>query len=369
MAYEVRRSTNNKLLGDFIGLPYLIYKNDPNWVAPMISEVKRVLNVQKNPYFKNASLELFNCYKGHTICSRVAIIINTDHHRKFGKRSAFFGFFESQNDLKAIKVLFEQVEKYCKEKRVDLLEGPFNPNHYSELGLLVNKLDSAPAYFQTYNPSYYHQLLESTGFQIIAKFHTRKNENIQEYIEKNFTADTPLAIDGFSVRSFRFNDLKVDLEHLRNVFNDAFSQNWHFLPLSREEYLFSAKYLSLVTNPDLIQFVEYFGQPVGAIQFVLDINPLLRDFKGRFHPWKYIKFNHRKKKIPTLIIFAVGIRKEFRHSKALYLLTQITARIASEYKILETTWTSHDNIAAVKAAEQFGLQPDKEYVIYERQLQ
>ena len=368
MAYEVKRITTGRLLNDFIKLPFLIYKNDPSWVAPMITEVKRVLDPNKNPYFKKASLELFNCYKDQRICSRIAIVINPMHQKKIGEKNAFFGFFESLNDTDAVSYLFQEVEKYSKIHDVELLEGPFNPTHYSELGLQLNKFGSVSSFFQTYNPPYYCHLLEDVGFQICKTIHTRKNENIQEYLKQNFKNVNQVEAHGFNIRSFRFNDLNTDLEHLRAVFNDAFSDNWHFLPLSREEYLFSSKYLNLVTTPDLIQFVEYYGQPVGAVHFVMDINPLLKKFKGRSSPWYYLKFQLQKKKIGKLIIFAVGIRKDFRHTKAFSLISNIIAKIARNYQVLETTWTSYDNTAAIRAAKYFGLEADKEFGIYRKEL-
>jgi hypothetical protein len=76
-------------------------------------------------------------------------------------------------------------------------------------------------------------------------------------------------------------NFNTDLEHLRAIFNDAFSENWHFIPVSKEEYLFSARHLKLITPPELLQFVEYKGEPVAAVHFTLYINPVLKEFNGR----------------------------------------------------------------------------------------
>jgi hypothetical protein len=368
MAYEVKKISCRKSLNDFLRLPFLIYKEDPNWVAPITSEIKRILNTKKNPYFRDASIQLFNCYKNNEICSRIAIIINRRHQKKFNKKSAFFGFFESLNDIRAIDHLFHTVEKYCKALTIESIEGPFNPNHYSDLGFQINQFLTTPTFFQPYNPDYYCRLLEDIGFNISAQFHTRKNEYIRTYIKEHDYNFARSSSNGFSVRPFNIREKESELERLRSIMNDAFSENWHFLPLSSAEYKFSSKYLSLVTPPNLIQFVEYCGKPVAAIHFALDINPLLQKLRGHVNPLNFLTFMFNKNKIRNLIIFSVGIRKSFRHSPCFPLLLKVTANIAGNYDVLETTWTSKDNKAAIRAAEYFGLIPDKEIVIYEKQL-
>jgi hypothetical protein len=368
MEYEIQIVSNPKQLSDFLRLPYKIYDNNPNWVAQMKSEVKRVLNPEKNPYFAEATLHLYCCYKFNEICSRVALIINKKHEQKYGGKGAFFGFFESIDDPVAVAYLFETIEHYCIFNGITNIEGPFNPNHYSELGLLSNQFDTLPTFFQTYNPAYYHKLLDYSGFYVSKKIHTRSNKNIQRYLKDHYKEDVNFTENGFTVRPFRKKDFETELEHLRDVFNDAFSENWHFLPVSSSEYLFCAKYLNLVTYPELIQFIEHDGKPIAAIQFVLDINPYLQKFTGKANPIKYLRLLINKKKIKKLIIFAVGVKKSYRRTHAFPLLLQTTINISRKYEILETTWTSDDNEPAIRAANLLGLKPDKQFYIYKKQL-
>ena len=93
MDYEIKGVSDTKQLNDFIALPYIIYKDDSNWVPPIKSELRRTLSPEKNPYFFDTTLQLFNCYKTGEICSRVAIIINKRHKQNYGEKTAFFGFF------------------------------------------------------------------------------------------------------------------------------------------------------------------------------------------------------------------------------------------------------------------------------------
>ncbi len=369
MSYQVKTVSNHWQMRVFVKFPFQVYDNYPYWIPPLVSEINRTLDVKKNPYFQKTERELFLCYKDHKVCARVAIIRNPLYTKKFKKNTAFFGFFDSFNDPAAVNCLFNSVSQYCKKHEIDSIEGPFNPNHYSELGLLQNKYDELPAFFQPYNPSYYHDLLKSGGFHVLAQLHTRKNPDIQPYINKLYgRKKLRTQIDGFSIRPFRKNHFHFELECIREVFNDAFSENWHFLPLTHEEYLFSAKYLKWITYPHLIQIVEYQGQPVGVVQCVLDINPLLKLMHGKNSPIQFIHFIIKRKKLTNLIIYAVGVKKSYHYTPAFQLIFNTTVNLARNYKSLETSWMMKNNHALIGVCNRLGLQPDKSFSIYEKDL-
>jgi len=360
---------DRKTRKDFLRLPVDLYSGDPNWVAPISSEVRKTLDVRRNPYFASSELELFVCYDENGPAARVAIVINPLHRKRFGENTAFFGFFESKNDRAVVRRLFESAEAYCRSRGVEFLEGPFNPSHYSELGLQANRFKSPPAFFQTYSPPYYLELLREVGFCESERFHTRRNEHIGRYVADRLAKwQGTLNVPGYSVRSFRMKDFDNELERIREVFNDAFSTNWHFLPLTKEEYVFASEFLNLVTLPELILIVEHEGTPVGVLECVLDINPLLRQFHGTVGPVKFFRFLRKRKKVSNLIIYAVGIKKAYQGTHAFALLLDAVCRMLRKYEVLETTWMSDDNMLALRAAKLLGLERDKEFVIYRKAL-
>lgn len=368
MSYRIARVASRDEMNDFLELPFEIYRDNKNWVAPMNSELKRVLDAKQNPYFRNASLELFNCYHNEKIAARVMLSVNQAYCCKAPKKTAFFGFFESYDDATAAKLLFDHLHKRCRELDVELLEGPFNPNLYSEVGMLFNKFDSPQSFFQTYNPQYYHSLMSSSRFTVSKILHTRTNPDSSGYLNRKFNCPLPLESDDLRARSFDTKNAKADLEHLRDIFNDAFSSNWHFTSVSKDEYLFSSKYLSLVTPPNLLTFVERNGVPIAAAHFALDVNPLLRELGGKKSLAKYIRFLMNRRKIDKAIIFAVGTKKEFQNSRVTRMLFHATVETARKFKVLETTWMYDDNRVIVSIAEKLGLKRDKEFVIYAREI-
>ena len=363
MSYRIIKISTGNELNDFIELPFRIYKDDKLWVAPIRSELKRTLNTRINPYFRKASLELFSCYKDGEITARISLSVNEDYNRKSDIRTGFFGFFEAFNDKNAVKYLFTELRKYCSENGIKRLEGPFNPNLYSEIGMLCSSYDSPPTFFQTYNPEYYNSLLKENGFKELEILHTRINTNSSGYLIEKF-GSFKLSNEDMVVRCFDNRNKARDLEILRDIYNDAFSENWHFTSVSKEEYLFVSEHLELVTAPELIKFVEYKGEPVAVVQFALDVNPLLRKFKGKKSIIPYINFLLKRKQIDRAVIFAVAIKKDIRNSRVTDLLFKSTIFIARNYKMVETTWMHDENRVVISIAKKLGLERDKEFCIY-----
>jgi len=369
MPYSAAPVSDKKQFDEFLRLPFAIYRGDPLWVPPVIGEVRRMLDPERNPYFANATLRLFVCYRSGTPVARTAVIINSAHQRAFGVRSAFFGFFESANDEDAARRLFGEAETYCRARSVEVVEGPFNPHHYSELGLQIDRFGTAPSFFQPYNPPYYDDLLEKAGFRILARFQTMKNDDIGNYLNRRFGALAAAPNrNGYTIRSFSLKDRAGDLERIREVNNDAFAANWHFLPLRPEEYAFSAKHMGLVTRPDLIKIVEHRGRPVAVLHCVLDVNPLLRRWKGVPGPVKLIRFLRGRRAVKTIILFTVAIKRKYQHSCVSRLLLAEFCRMARPFEKAETTWMSADNRSALKAAASLGMRPDKQFGIYAKEL-
>ncbi len=369
MAYRVEILSGNDHMRDFLDIPYQIYRDDPFWVAPMESEICRTLDDQINPYFNNAFLRKFICYKNGKPVARAVAVVNRDHWVKFGTKTAFFGFFESVKDPEAVSALFKSVRRYCLDEGAELLEGPFNPNHYSELGILTENFHDAPMFFEPYNPAYYKELLEGDGFTISKKLHTRINRDAGHFLRDRYGVTTlPGRNNDYTVRFIRIWNLKGDLERIREVNNDAFADNWYFLPLSKAEYLFSAKYLFFITIPRLIVIVEKGSEPVGVVQFMLNINHILQPMNGKIHLPDYFRFLWCRRSIPEIVLYAAGIKKAHQNSRVAWLIVTAICSISQRYRIISTTWMSDDNTQATRSSEHLGLKPYKWFSIYRKPL-
>jgi len=355
---------------DFLRLPFRVYRGNPHWVPPLATEVRRTLDPSKNPYFADATLDLYLVRAGGTAVARAALIVNEAHCRKAGVRAGFFGFFESLEDQEAVELLFAAVERRCRERGVTLLEGPFNPSHSSELGLLADRYDEDQGFFEPYNPSYYHRLLSGAGFQKGVLLFTGRNGDARSWLRAMYgpPPSGPPSAPGLVVRAFDPGRRDEDLEKIRLVFNDAFDRNWHFLPASPEEHRFAAKYLDLITEPPLVTIAEHRGIPVGVLLCVPDINPLLRRMNGRIRPLGYCRFLAGKKRIRTLIVYAVGIRKAYMRTRVFTLLLDSMRRMAESFDVLACTWMHPGNVMSVATAARVGLAPYKHLQMYEKEI-
>lgn len=368
MTCTIKKINDHKGMQDFLDLPYRIYRDDPNWVAPLQSELRRTMDPDKNPYFEQVDLQKFVCYRDGEPVARAITVINLAHWKKFDRKTAFFGFYESLNDPEATTKLFHAMEQYCVEQGAEYLEGPFNPNHYSELGLLVRNF-TAPVFFETYNPAWYAALLEQAGFKAVRTLHTRINRDARTFMNRRPAVDlAQLRASGYTVRPFNLLRWKADLACIREVFNDAFAENWHFLPVSSREYGFLAASLFLVTNPGLIRIVEHRGRPVGVLQCVLNINPVLAPLKGKLRAFDWLRTLRRRLAVREIVIFAAGIKKASQHSRVIVLLTEALRQIVQRYPVVYSTWMTEDNLPAIGASAIAGLEPYKWFEIYEKTL-
>lgn len=368
MPFFVKQITVHDGFDDFLSIPSEIYRDDPNWIRPQHSELRRVLNPEKNPYFLLASLKIYVCYSNGIPVCRSIMVINPLHWTKWNKKSAFFGFFESNNDCNAVKCLFDRIESDSRAAGAEFLEGPFNPNHYSELGILTDDFNSPPVFFETYNPSYYPALLKEVGFSESGIFHTRINTNISETLSKKYrTSTAKIFSSDITIRKFNIFRFKRDLGILRDINNEAFENNRFFLPLSMEEYTFSAKYLFFVTTPGLILIAEYKGKPVGAAQFVINFNSLIKSFNGRITLWNIPALLWKRRSLKELVIFTTGIKKEFRNKRVFALLLKAAVKIFRNYSTISTTWISDENLG-INLDSLLEMKPGKHFAIYSKQL-
>ena len=369
MEYQVKTIVDRRGMKDFLGLPLRVYSGNSHRVPPITAECRRTLDPSRNPYFDDATLELFICSCDGLPVSRVALVISREPCRRFNVRTGFFGFFEAFDDQESVSRLFGAVERRCRERRLETLEGPFNPNHYSELGLLADRYDEDQGFFEPYNPEYYHRLLAGAGFEKAECLFTGRNNDVRGYLRRRYGPPPAIPSAGeYVVRSFDLARMDQDLERVRQVFNDAFSSNWHFLPATAEEHRFAAKYLKVITEPELVTIVEHKGEPVGVLMCVLDINPLLRRMNGKTGPLKYLRFLGGKKRIRTLVVYAVGIRKAYKGTRVFTLLLESMRRMADSFDVMTCTWMHPDNPVSVATASRVGLVPHKHLQMYRKSI-
>ena len=356
----------------FLAVPYRIYRGDPNWVAPLEDDLKKVFT-DANPLFEHAEMALWVAEHGGRDVGRIAGILDRAHNDFHRERSAFFGFFEAIDDPDVSRALFAEVERWARDRGMDRILGPMNPTTNDECGLLVEGFDSPPVLMMTYNPEYYTKLFADAGLA--------KARDLLAY--RVVLADKPLArlsrlAAGFErrqpdlrIRPIRKKNLKADLTKVKEVYNAAWEENWGFVPMTDGDIDFMAGRLKPLLVEDLVLLAETPREPVAFMMSLPDYNEAMKPMKGKLLTPKILGFlayllGWKKPKIVRLI--TLGIKKTHRNRgiDAVMFAHSLQAMLAGGYQECEISWILEDNVMVQRPIALFDGEIYKRYRIYEK---
>ena len=343
MNIKVTPVENKRQLDEFIKFPWRVYKGNPYWVPPLISERKKFLNPKENPFFSHAKVRLFLAYKGKEPVGRIAAVIDRQYIDYYKENIGYFGLFETLKDYSIAVSLFDEVEKFLKENGMKGILGPMNLSTNHECGLLIDGFNLPPVVMMPYNPPYYQEYIERYGFKKAKDLYAysvdfRKiDDDLFEKIKKKAFNKN------FKIRRIKLDDPE-EAEKIKDVYNSAWSGNWGFVPLTEEEFLYTAKQLRKIVIPDLALVAEREGKIVGFNLCIPDINQALKKINGRLFPFGIFKFLYYSRKIRTVRGLTLGIKKEYRYILGPLFYSKI-GEISREkgYFNWEIGWVLEDN--------------------------
>lgn len=279
---EISTVSNRRDLDHFIDLSWKIYEGDDNWVPPLKKQVRSLLDTAVHPFWKFSERELFLAWRGSEVVGRIAAIIDHNYNSFHDEKMGAWGFFECLDCPEAAAALFSAAEIWTSGKGMTFLRGPLNPSTNYEVGMLIEGFDSPPTVMMTYNPEYYIPLVESCGLQkekdlvaILVVQNDRAGARVQRL------AARVMKNKNIYVRTANKRNFQSEMEIFKDIYNSAWSKNWGFVPMTEEEMTFMGKELIHVMDPELVFFIYYDGQPVGAALSLPDINPLLKRLDGK----------------------------------------------------------------------------------------
>lgn len=359
----------------FIKFPWKIYKNYPNWVPPLIFDVKNNLDLRKNPFYQHSQIELFLAFHGSEIVGRIAGIINDNHNKFHEDKVGFWGYFDCINDNNVSSALFDAVKEFLSSKGLDTMRGPVNLSTNDELGLLVDSFDKLPFILTLYNPEYYIGLVEEYGFvkakDLYAYQITDDIINDKKQMDKlERVSNIVLKRENLSIRKINFSNFNDEVETLLSVYNNAWEKNWGFVPMTKDEFFHVAKMLKTVADPDYVYIAEHNGKPVGFSLTLPDFNLIFKKINGKLFPFGAIKILTGRKKINRIRVFAMGIVREFQKkgTEAVFIRNTILNGIKKGVNECEISWVLEDNIPMVQTAENLGAIRYKTYRLYDKKI-
>jgi hypothetical protein len=358
----------------FIEFPYQLYRGDAHWIAPLRMAQKDILNTKRHPFYKTSDVEMFLARRDGRVVGRIMAILNRAHNEFHNERAGFFGFFEVENDEQAAGALLGAARDWVLGRGAAVIRGPVNPSTNYECALLVEGFDLDPMVMMTYNPPYYAALLEGYGmkkamdlyaYDIAADYfnHSNKLQRVAERLRKK---------SNIKVRTVNMKDFKNEVEIIRQVYNDAWSRNWGFVPMSEEEFDHLAKDLKQIVDPRVVLIAEqvFDGSTPRAVGFLLavpDLNRALKKISGRLLPLGLLKLLWHSRKISSIRVITMGGILEFQNlGMGSIFLDEIYRRgPAAGFPTGEMSWVLENNVMMNRAAELIGGRRTKTYRIYE----
>jgi len=358
----------------FIRLPWRLYRDAANWVPPLISERKRFLDRRRNAFFAHAEAEYFLAWRGRTPVGRITAHVDHRFNEFQNNRWGMFGFFECERDPATAGALLEAAEQWLRARGRDRLIGPFDFSTNHECGLLVEGFEYRPQILENWHHPYYRELLEAHG--LVKAMDLYKWEILRSNYDKVYPVIGELAErvgreHGVYLRPLRKRQLASEVRKFMEIYNEAWSHNWGFVPLTDAELDQMARELRPVLDVDFAKAAEHEGQVVGVSLSLLDFNQVLAGLNGRLLPLGWAKALLARRRINEIRVFALGVKPAFQHTGTAAALYNDVWQTCLQRGIerAETGWILEVNEPMNRAMEALAGRIVKRYRIYERRFE
>ncbi|MBX9609062.1 MAG: N-acetyltransferase [Gammaproteobacteria bacterium] len=366
--------TDGRSLDEFIAVPRSVFADDPNWVPPLTMERRDALKAG-HPVFKHLEWQGFVAYRdGHAV-GRISAQVDRLHLECHRDQTGFFGFLDAIDDPTVFAALFEQAEAWLRARGMRQARGPFSLNINQEVGLLVDGFDSRPYFMMGHARPWYGPRVEACGytkamdmFAYLISAHFQPPPVMNSLFERLQRKVTIRALDK------RRKDADLDL--VCDIFNDAWADNWGFVPFTQEEFRAIGHEMLMIIPPDFIQIAEMDGEGVAFIVLLPNVNDAIADLDGRLLPFGWAKLVSRlfigyprTARIPLM-----GVRRRLHHTRlgpglALSVVQALREPgIRKGVEEVEMSWILETNEAMKGIIEILGGRQSKHYRVYEKAL-
>ena len=357
---------------EFLHLPGSLYAHDPAWIPPLLLERRAHLS-KNNPYFEHATFQAWIARRGTKTVGRISAQVDQLHLQRYDDHTGFFGMLEAQDDPEVFQALFDTAQAWLRERGMKRIRGPFNLSINQECGLLVEGFDTPPVIMMGHALPYYSRRIEEQGF-------TAEQDLLAYCIRSDFAAPRQLeslnsrVAGQVRLRPMRRREFTEDLAILKDIFEDAWANNWGFLPFTTEEFNDLGKSLKLFVPTDFVRIAEVDGEPAAMMVVFPNLNEAIRDLDGRLFPLGWLKLLWRLKVsgVKTGRVPLMGVRQRYQGNRlgailALLLITSLqdSARRRGLEEV-EASWILENNIGMRAIIESIGGKSYKRYRIYRK---
>jgi hypothetical protein len=362
----------------FIVFQWEVYKGDPYWVPPLMSERTAFWDKEKNPFFEHAETAMFLAKRGGKVVGTIAATRNEQHLKYHPDGAGFFGGFEVIRDYEVAEKLFDTAKAWLKSKGLSVMRGPATLDMNGECGLLVDGFDSEPQVLMPYNPRYYQEFLERYGFKKAMDLWAWWNpiDVAEKAVEGRFMrlAEAAQKRAKFTIRTADFGKLEREVSILQRVYSgadSAWKDNWGNIPATDHEILHTVKGLKQFADPELIFIAEKDGEPIAIAINLPNVNRPLRMAYASPNTPELItlaKFLwYRRNQVNAARFIILGVLPEHRMSgvDTALIMESLKAVVRKKFIGAELSWLLETNDAINRIAKLGGGEVYKTYRMYD----
>ncbi len=366
-----------KELRRFLEVPRAIYRGDPNWVPPLIFERLQHLDPGKNPYFDRAEVAFWIANRGGVPVGRISAQVNRAHLEAHDDATGHFGFLEAIDDQAVFDALFSSAEGWLRDRDMARVVGPFSLSINDESGLLIDGFDTPPYILMGHAPAYYKDRLEAQGYRKVKDLIAYSFDLSREPPAVEVAALKKLARNpDVRLRPLDKAHFQADMETIVDIFNDAWSDNWGFVPMSPAEVRFMGESLKPLVKPGFICIAELKGEPVAMAVTLPNIHEAIADLGGRLLPfgWAKLLWRLKVKGLDSARMPLMGVRRRLHGTSLGFSLALAVIETVRRFhlecgtKWSELSWVLEDNRPVRRVIELPGGQPYKTYRLFEKDL-
>lgn len=380
MGIELRESVIGEAKSDhvaqFLDVVDYIYREDPSFVRPLDLDMKDRFS-KKNPFFLHAEGVMITAHHNGKCVGRATAQVDREHLARHQDDAGFFGWLDTVDDPAVAKLLLGRCEAWLSGKGMRVMRGPFSFNINEESGCLVEGFDTPPMLYMAHHRAYQGGLIEAAGLEKVKDLYAWKyvvGHGIPKRAER--AVEEIRQLPEVTSRTMDLGHMERDVRIAMDIFNDAWSENWGFVPLTEPELRKMAQDFKLLLVPDLTQIVSVDGEPVGMCVAVPNLNEAIADLNGKLFPVGLPKLLYRLKVKGTRSarLVLLGIRKKLRNVRkyaalSAYMYSHINEQGKKRgISDAELSWTLEDNGPVNAGIRLMGGQIYKRYRVYEKAI-
>ena len=369
---EVSQVTDRKERDQFIKFPWRIYRNDPAWVPPLIIERKAFLDRKRQPFYQHGVAALFLAQRNGEIVGRIMASDDPNYNALHRSNVGCFGLFESIDDVDVAATLFDHAADWLRRRGRSEVMGPIDYSTNYVCGLLIDGFEHPPTLLTAHNPPYYARLIEACGFEKVTDWYAWWFDPENAPVARlRRLVNARARKTSVKIRPIDLRRVAHDSHRLSAVFNEAWKNNWGFVPFSEAEAEHMAKEMRPIIDPRMTLIAEIDNAPIAFVICVPDINVALQHLDGRLTrfglPIGLIKLLYHRRKIRKARFVALGVLEKYRRAGiAEMLVLQVLEEGASRGFTAELSMTLEDNTMVNRFIEAVGATKYKTYRIYRR---